>query len=373
MASIQNRLPWLDNVKMIAMLCVIWGHMSGVFSNGMPGRLMGLIVAFNMPLFIFLSGFSALNGLQKIDSFETFIVYCEKIFWRICVPAVCFSAIDQALRGLLLSRLLWIAWSFTALCFWLFNNKKIPFKFLYKRKISIILKFFFLLSLLTTSYSIRYFWFLSTLIELQIASALIIWIIHYINQGYVRVWICSFAVWLLSFVLFSDWTFEMSFYFSLGLLAKKYEIIERIFSIPIWCSCLIFIFAALLCRYFTIDYGFYDMGLRHLIELGDHYYYIYILRLVDAILFFIPIISIVYKLSIKYNWFSAMGSQTLAFYMVHAILLDFAIKPFFYFDNNYMWIACAGATILLTAISYSIILMLKTNRLTKCVLLGDWR
>lgn len=65
-----GRVAWLDNVKMYAMLWVILGHVMTIVIKtnvDLSGRVMEhFIVAFNMPLFVMLSGYSNFNAFNRI-------------------------------------------------------------------------------------------------------------------------------------------------------------------------------------------------------------------------------------------------------------------------------------------------------------------
>ena len=65
-----QRIAWLDNVKMFAMLCVILGHVMTIVIKtnvDLSGKIIEhFIVAFNIPLFVIISGYSNLNTFNKI-------------------------------------------------------------------------------------------------------------------------------------------------------------------------------------------------------------------------------------------------------------------------------------------------------------------
>ena len=46
-----NRIPWLDAVKGVGIICVILGHMT------IPETLRQFVFSFHMPLFFFVSGY----------------------------------------------------------------------------------------------------------------------------------------------------------------------------------------------------------------------------------------------------------------------------------------------------------------------------
>lgn len=370
--GIMIRYPWLDNVKMFAMICVIAGHVGGLFANGIPGRLFGMIVAFNMPLFVLLSGYSALKGLLRIESLEPLLDYLDKILYRICVPTVCFSALNQAIQGMLFARKLWFVFAIVCFGYWIFERHYLHV--LRSKALTLLIRSLTIAFLFISSSWLREFWFLSTLIEIQFLAAMMFWISHYIKNDGIRLALLSILIWIVPYFIFGSWTFEMSAYFSIGLLCYKFDILERLQYLSYWKSALMFIIGAVLCRYFTIDYGFYSWGLHDLID-SSGLIYVYPLRLVIALLISISIISWIQKLSKEYSWFSSMGAQTLAFYMIHATIIDFFIKPYFHFEDShvYMWIVALLCTTLLIVVSYAIILLLKVPKVTRCILLGDWK
>ena len=58
--NVKHRIPWIDNVKFLAIWCVIFGHLNGqIFTHGRLGfEMINLfIVIFNMPLFVFMPGY----------------------------------------------------------------------------------------------------------------------------------------------------------------------------------------------------------------------------------------------------------------------------------------------------------------------------
>lgn len=367
----QNRQSWLDNAKMVAMLCVIAGHTAGLFANGLPGRLSGIIVAFNMPLFVLLSGYTALGGLQRIENFKGLVDYAEKILWRMVVPAVCLSAIDQTWRSLLFSRKLWILYALLAIALWLIGKwKERGMKYL-PSKVFGIVRVLLVTFLLCSSLKLNMYWFLSMLMTLQMTAAILFLVGKWVKLGVNNlVPMISALLWLISYVVYNSWTFEMSIYFTIGLVMKHFGLFDKILQMEQWIAVCLFVLGCVLCRLFTIDYGFYTNGVNDLISQG--LYHIYPLRILVALSLSFAIIRWVNALSGDYNWFSKMGSYTLAFYTIHALLLDDFLKPNFYFDNpaNYMWIFGILATIALTAVTYLIIRLCDRWIATRRMVLG---
>lgn len=96
----KTRTVWVDNVRMFAMVCVMLGHTWRLIDCPLPLWLSDFILAFNMPLFVLLSGFVAVKSLKRIDTWTDFIDYVYKIAMRIMIPAVIFSSTINALLHL---------------------------------------------------------------------------------------------------------------------------------------------------------------------------------------------------------------------------------------------------------------------------------
>ena len=77
-----HRIAWLDNVKMFAMLWVILGHVMTIVIKtnvDLSGKIMEhFIVAFNMPLFVIISGYSNLNTFNKITEWRELVDFVKK-------------------------------------------------------------------------------------------------------------------------------------------------------------------------------------------------------------------------------------------------------------------------------------------------------
>lgn len=369
------RLAWLDNAKMVAMICVFIGHIGGLFANGIPERLMGIIVGFNMPLFVLLSGLVSLGALSRLIDFRSLTEYFEKVLWRMMIPAIALSAIDQAAKDMLFARKLWILYFFIALLFWIVFRKPLIKEKLSKvpDKLLLVCKFAIVVFLLVSSLWLNMFWFLSMLMKLQLSAASIKYVLNFtqISQK-TQLVIISLLLWIGSYFVFDGWTFEMSIYYAIGLLIKQFGLIEKICQMKIWISAIWFIAGCVLCRIFTINYGFYTSSLADLLQNGIAH--IYVLRVIVALLLSSAITRWVFTLSKEYNWFSHAGSRSMAFYTIHALMLETILKGF-YIDNsnNYMWLFCFLMAFAITGVTYGIILLCERIKITRGLVLGDWK
>lgn len=100
-----GRVAWLDNVKMYAMLWVILGHVMTIVIKtnvDLSGRVMEhFIVAFNMPLFVMLSGYSNFNAFNRIVDKQGLWNFIKKSTIRILLPVVTFCVIGMTPNFLL--------------------------------------------------------------------------------------------------------------------------------------------------------------------------------------------------------------------------------------------------------------------------------
>ena len=172
-----QRIAWLDNVKMFAMLCVILGHvMTIVIKTNMDlsGKIIEhFIVAFNMPLFVIISGYSNLNTFNKITKWRELIDFVKKSVIRILLPVVTFCVIG-----------------------------------------------------LTPNFIFSPFWFLNMILYLMIGFAVIHFAVYSIKKQHMLG--VSVLLFLLCFIWVNKvWMGEMCTYYAVGLLCKKYGIFDR--------------------------------------------------------------------------------------------------------------------------------------------------
>ena len=75
-----DRISWIDDAKMFAMFCVVFGHVSGLFSNKLVGfyPINTAIVSFNMPLFVFCLDIQLVDQLIKSNHLEVYGIILRK-------------------------------------------------------------------------------------------------------------------------------------------------------------------------------------------------------------------------------------------------------------------------------------------------------
>lgn len=89
------RVAWIDNIKMFAMLSVMFGHISATYFSGEPYKdwVHHFLISWSMPLFIFISGYTGLSGILRIANFSDYRFYVMKISERILFPSLAYSCI----------------------------------------------------------------------------------------------------------------------------------------------------------------------------------------------------------------------------------------------------------------------------------------
>ena len=185
--SMSDRVSWIDDAKMFAMFCVVFGHVSGLFSNNIVGfyPINTAIVSFNMPLFVFLSGYTAGKSINKIKSYGILWNYFKKVGLRILVPALTFSS---------------LAWLYTG--------------------------------------DFEYFkgttWFLNMLFRALLLFACSHFIVGFLPIKRFRNLVKYMLFMLFMYYASGKYTAEFSSYFLLGYIAKKYDIVGRLTVLPCW-------------------------------------------------------------------------------------------------------------------------------------------
>lgn len=367
-----SRMPWLDNVKMVALLCVIIGHTTHLFANGLPGRMMGFIVAFNMPLFVLLAGYTSYKALSRLDDYKSIVSSAEKVLWRLVIPGVCLSAFAQANAGLLFARRLWMLFFAGVLLLYAISKVKETGKNIFLCFGLSAAKIITIGFLLMASAKLNMYWFLTMLMQIQLTFYIGFYIGKFLFPPFLNILFSGVILCIIAYYLFGSWTFEMTSYFIIGLVMKHQGWFERLFTTSFFHCSIMLVLGVILLRTFTIDYGFYAFGFDRL--LSDGIIWVYVIRQIVALLFSFVIIRLVYAMSADYNWVSKMGKCSLAYYTIHVLILEMWLKPNLFFENtnSYMWLCCLMAACALTCITYIFIGICEQWRVTRCLVLGEY-
>lgn len=88
-----NRQVWIDNARAFAMIAVVWMHTVNV---GLKDGILpsGMVMSFNMPLFVFISGYCAYHSLERIHQMADLWHYIKKLVMCIGIPNICYWAAD---------------------------------------------------------------------------------------------------------------------------------------------------------------------------------------------------------------------------------------------------------------------------------------
>jgi len=360
------REPWIDNVKAFAILCVIIGHSGGMLITQPESmKLFGeWIVAFNMPLFVIMAGWTALNGFGRLWSWDSLLVFFEKMFERTVLPSVAVSSLYVIVKGEFFDRKLWIVFFTLVYVFFLIKKyrEKIPNKW------SAAVRLLMVFILIACSFPINYFWFLIMVIQYQIVGGLISFTLHQFNLSEpLRL---GAGLVLFCFVVFAflpGWSTEFPLYYCLGLIMCRYVRKDGILKFPMW-GILPALLLSLVCFYYCRTYIFYGYSISSLFETGLVRFFF--VRQITGVIISIIVIRMVIQYSENYNAISRFGSFSMALYMLHTQIV--AICPITFEGNathfcwiNLLLIVCGWA-----GISYGLILLLNAWMPTRKLFLG---
>lgn len=235
-----NRIPWIDSIKVFAILCVVFGH-AWFFAD--PKALNGyavigyqfqkdFIVSFNMPLFVFISGYCASKSIFNIGTIEDLNDYWIKIAKRIAIPSYCCGLIPffvssiikkdiySCLGGLIILVVIILVYYLSRLSCDSKYNKSISVRY---KKIFIIISY----AILIYSAVYSYFWFSSMLLQVMMIVSCIMYISNRFSSKRIVpvLFICIYPILLLN-----DrplYTEEFLSYFVVGQLCYKLKLINR--------------------------------------------------------------------------------------------------------------------------------------------------
>lgn len=324
-----KRISWIDDAKMFAMFCVVFGHISDLFSKNIVGfhQINAWIISFNMAIFVFLSGYTSYSGLNKIFNIKDYLQYVYKIGKRLLIPTLTFS-----LLALILSK--------------------------------------------SISHALGEAWFLKMLFRLLLISSTIILITNFfsIKDKYKIIFSILFLLISLSGLLGNNTT-EWGFYFIGGFLFKKYCVIDTIFKykkIVISILVITLILGIYGESLWSDKYNFYLYSWKDLYENNIIGFFFERQTLAFMwIFFFIFFIKIISR---KYTKFSYFGTKTLGIYLVHGLIFGCFLKNkiFICFSESIWMLGLIFiSAILLTLFSLLIIKILEYNKWTKLFFLGE--
>lgn len=367
-----NREAWLDNVKMVAMILVIAihtiGHIGDMSTWGYSA-VAEWINSFNMQMFTLLAGYTTWHSFKKIDSLGRLCDYGEKIFSRMVLPAVIFSAIPQIEKHLLFARKLWVIFAIVCfLSYWAIKlYKKCPNHILLSSRILLIA------FLLVSSLWLNMYWFIAMLMKLQCVGAIIIYGANIILRTKVAKFlyiVCLITVLLpTSFFFLDSYSAEMAPYFIIGISMAIYEIkIKRSYRFLLFfiiCAVVGFVLQPV-----VKGFSFYNSSVVYLIARG--LYKIIAVRFFCTTCMSFAIIGIVTFVSKRYNTFSKMGSYSLSFYIIQDIILMYVVYPYININGEpvLMWLGWIALVVVIMFAIYLLISLISKSDAVAKVLLG---
>lgn len=362
MDECSTRLAWPDNVKAFAILMVMLGHVTGLFSGATAGisHLGSFIVLFNMPLFVLISGYMGGHSFERIHDCTSLEDFFERLIRRIVIPSVICSAVYPIIKGDLLARKLWLVYFIAIAAFYSLRR----FENHFAKNPKTICKFVLFPFLIFASFKINYFWFLAMIIEFQAIYAIAHYLCLKIN---VNKWILSLVVCILVITLNDGWKSEMVTYFVIGVLASSYRVVDKLSHLPWWCM-IVATAAIIPCCVICSSVSFYEYSIYDLIPAAN--WYIFPLRQLCGFVLSAILIWIIKIATASYSWWSKFGACSMALYMIHTQIL--AIFPIHIESVSplLIWMQMIGLTICMATATYIIIQLLSLNRVTRILFLG---
>ncbi len=292
----RERVFWIDNARCFAMLSMILGHVITIIAkmhdNAVGFFIEELIVAYNMPLFVVISGFCNYPSLQAISSFGILKSKIWNLWLKTLLPVMSF--------GILL--------------------------FLASRDIRH-------LNCFDSS-----FWFLSMLFYL-ISTIYISYYISNVIHYRSIVYAISILLFVGLMVIDFQWLNEFVTYFFWGAILRKLNIFDKVGSKRV---AFMLLMLALVCYIMMYTSGFYKMS-------GNNFYnypftqcltngliHMWIIRQLLGFLFCLAILFVFKTCMYKDGGIlSKWGRYTLAFYMFSsALIFVYLYKPINGFISN---------------------------------------
>lgn len=303
----KNRLPWIDNLRMFAIVSVVLFHVMNYWfdlSIPMSKGLNTLIIGFNMPVFFVVSGYVAANKFFSINSYKDLWRLGCNAFVRMLLPTIFFTLL--------------------------------------------------LLPLGITSGLMNHYWFMHSLFRLYAILAIASYIVYLlpIRSMAVKVILLSLLSFALSFLL-GNYTVEFVLYFISGMLMRHYKLMDRI-SIGGGIGVLVI---TLFLFHFTKEYNsFYQIKAKDLLL---HDQLPWLSRQCCGMGFSITLFYVFYNWINKENVLTQIGAMTLGIYLIHAYLIESFIPHFadvhYHSDHWWGWLLLWAITIGLITLCYLLI------------------
>lgn len=353
-----RRLPWIDDMKMVAMMAIILGHSySYLHGTKIEGATLvqNVLISFAIPMFMFVAGITSYSGATRCETLQDLIVYIEKITLRLGVPNFLFTNITGLVQNVHDSD--WIKggghFAIPFLCVGLLIIKEKNKGCLFASRLLL-----FVILVLAMLNKMTDFWFLRNLMQTLVLLACSTWITRKvgIDKGY---WfLIPFVAMMVIYPSSFSGTLEFVLYFLVGGLLRQFIISDkgritkalRKRSTSIFGLSLMLFFAVY--SFFLLNFhDFYNYDAKFLFKNGSTE--IFIFRQLCALSWIGFWTILLINLSKDYTVFSKWGSQTLGLYVVH---VTFVCIPAIYglhvnIASAYGWLIYILIAVLLTILS----------------------
>lgn len=358
------RQVWIDNARAFAMIAVIWMHTAniGIKDSILPG---GMILSFNMPLFVFISGYCAYHMLDRIYQMTDFYQYIRKLAISIGIPNLCYWTIDWGIHSIFQLHALKIVVAVGLFLMLIIYSYLLYQHFLSEKVVCLSL---YLVLLLNFSGYFNSFWFLPFILKTSTIAGICSLVRRKTNNN-MMVFILSFVLLMVVCPCSFHATMEFFTYYLLGLLAHKAELFSIRFKyLAILVCCGVSLYVIL----FNFKFGninFYYHDAFNMIKNGEGVGYLY--RQILAMLAIFTIMSFFKICDRKYkgSFFSLIGMYTLAIYPIHAIFINIIQNSWGGEKNTGIFIYPISV-IILTCLSMLLTDAFKQNKFLSFLFLG---
>lgn len=359
----KNREVWIDNARALAIISVIWMHTAniGIKDNILPA---GMILSFNMPLFVFISGYCAYHTLEQICQISDFWKYIKKLTICIGIPNLCYWTIDYGMsHSFQMHTVKTVAATIVLLTLMFYAY------LLYSHRLNAYSENFSLTIVLLFNFSgiFNSFWFLPFILKTSVIAGVCALASKKANNN-LAVFILLFSFIMIVCPGSFHATLELFTYYLLGLLAykKKWFLVKSKYLLMFVC-CGVSLYAILFhFRLGEINFYYYDAF--NMIKKGEALGYLY--RQCLAMTIILTIISF-FKLNKNVKGiqtFTQIGMYTLAIYPIHAIIINI-IKEMGG-ANISSCLAYPVYVVILTIVSLLLVKVLKFNKFLSYLFLG---
>ena len=308
-----------------------------------------LIVLFNMPLFTILAGYCGYTVLFKLSTFKDIVLYFRKQFLRLILPT----------------------WTVGIL-------------------FAIIGRFDFAKLIQEAAMGFGY-WYLAMLFYICCLSAIIKFIINnIIKNSNANITFIAFCLSLsLFFLVRWLWIGEMIPFFMIGLILRKYYILERVIITPKRAFFITAITAVVysLCEktsFLEINMQtFYNRYFYDFISSGT--LWVWLLRVVLATFMSISVIALFKLFERGYKFLTTCGEYSLSIYLfsnlffavfafkpIHAIIVSSSFYQLIRSTEIFCWLGALTTFIVISLSSYYITILCKKKRVTRFLFMGKY-